>query len=240
VVVVAPSSERSGSGAGIGPIHMGDALEYETLSFDGLDVPAYAMDAMPALCVLTARLGGFGPPPDVVVSGINPGPNTGRAVLHSGTVGAALTAANVGLRGLAVSIGVGEPMLWETAGTLAVAALDWLLESRPRTILNLNVPNLPLADLAGVRLARLAPFGTVRAALVESAPGSSKVQIQLQETEEQLDPDTDTALVNAGFAAITSLVGPRAAGDEPDVAERLEEALASLVGPRTPPGGGVP
>lgn len=239
VVVVAPSTERSGSGAAIGPVHMGDALEYETLVLEGIDVPVYAMDAPPALCVLTARLGGFGPSPDVVVSGINPGPNTGRAVLHSGTVGAALTAANVGLRGLAVSMGIGEPMVWESAGTLAVAALDWLLGARPRTILNLNVPNLPLADVLGVRLARLAPFGTVRAALADTEPGSSKVQIQLQETDEELDPDTDTALVNAGYAAVTSLVGPRAAGDEPDVAERLGAALAVLTGPRTPPGRGV-
>ena len=56
--------------------------------------------------MLAARLGGFGDPPELVVSGINPGRNTGRAVLHSGTVGAALTAANFGVSGLAVSIDV--------------------------------------------------------------------------------------------------------------------------------------
>jgi 5'-nucleotidase len=232
VTVVAPRDERSGSGAGIGPVHLTDAMEYETLVFEGLaDVPVYFLDAPPALCVLTARLGAFGPSPELVVAGINPGPNTGRAVLHSGTVGAAFTAANVGLSGLAVSMATGEPMHWSTAGALAVSAVEWLLDARPRTILNLNVPNLPLDDVLGVRLARLAAFGTVRAALAHPEPGSTKVQIQLQETDEVLDPDTDTALVNAGYAAITSLVGPHAAGDEPDVAEHL----ARMVGGGGPP-----
>ena len=83
-------------------------------------VPAYALDGAPGLCVLAARLGGFGDPPDVVMSGINPGCNTGRAVLHSGTVGAALTAANFGVRGLAVSIDVVSTRIQEQ-GAVRVA-----------------------------------------------------------------------------------------------------------------------
>jgi uncharacterized protein YndB with AHSA1/START domain len=66
---------------------------------------AYGVDGPPGLSVLAARQGGFGDPPELVVSGINPGHNTGRAVLHSGTVGAALAAANFGVSGLAVSTG---------------------------------------------------------------------------------------------------------------------------------------
>ena len=57
----------------------------------------------PALCVMFARMGAFGPPFDLVVSGINPGANVGRSVYHSGTVGAALTARSGGISGVAVS-----------------------------------------------------------------------------------------------------------------------------------------
>ena len=116
VIVVAPDREMSGSSAAIGQVHVEEGIDAERVVLPGLDgVPAYAVAGPPGLCVLSARLGGFGDPPDLVVSGINPGANTGRAVLHSGTVGAALTAANFGCRGLAVSIDVSTLHLHEQA-----------------------------------------------------------------------------------------------------------------------------
>jgi len=206
--------------------------------------------------VLAARLGGFGDPPDIVVSGINPGCNTGRAVLHSGTVGAALTAANFGGRGLAVSIDVlstriqeqgtstvvevanGEeasvdvveaddaggaaekesaaapagprasgPRHWATAGEAAAAALDWLIGSPKGTVLNLNVPDRPGHLLAGARAATLAPFGTVRSTVVESAEDGGRLQMELRPTRADLPPDCDTALVAAGFVAVSAITG---------------------------------
>jgi 5'-nucleotidase len=116
VIVVAPDREMSGSSAAIGQVHVEEGIDAERVALPGLDgVPAYAVAGPPGLCVLSARLGGFGDAPDLVVSGINPGANTGRAVLHSGTVGAALTAANFGCRGLAVSIDVSTLHLHEQA-----------------------------------------------------------------------------------------------------------------------------
>jgi 5'-nucleotidase len=116
VIVVAPDREMSGSAAAIGQVHVEKGIDAERVELPRLDgVPAFAVAGPPGLCVLTARLGGFGDPPDLVVSGINPGCNTGRAVLHSGTVGAALTAANFGCRGLAVSIDVSTLHLHEQA-----------------------------------------------------------------------------------------------------------------------------
>jgi 5'-nucleotidase len=173
---------------------------------------------------MAARLGGLGPVPDLVVSGINPGPNTGRSVLHSGTVGAALTGANFGVSGLAVSIGVGEPYEWSTAAALAMGALGWLLDQPAKTVVNLNVPNLPLSEVKGVRLASLAPFGTVRAALVE-AQGGGGLQMELAEHDQELPVGSDTALVRAGYAAVTLLQGITAA-PRTDVADAIE--LASL------------
>jgi len=275
VVVVAPDGEMSGSGAAIGHIHADASIDALPVELPGLDgVPAYAVAGPPGLCVLAARLGGFGDPPDMVVSGINPGCNTGRAVLHSGTVGAALTAANFGVRGLAVSIDVvsgllheqgprqvtpvaegeqavvevveapdqgpnghapdgrapdghapdgdggpapkrGAPAHWDTAAEVAAAAVDWLLAAPKGTVLNLNVPDLPWDRLAGARPATLAPFGSVRSTVIESAEDGGKLQMDLRPTATaDLPPDCDTALVAAGFVAVSAITGVRI---DPDV-----------------------
>lgn len=237
VVVAAPLDDRSGSGAALGRLHVDDTIVLEERRIDGLDgIPCFGVQGPPALCVMAARLGGLGPVPDLVVSGINPGPNTGRSVLHSGTVGAALTGANFGVSALAVSMGVGETYRWETAAALASAALAWLLEQPAKTVVNLNVPNLALEEVQGVRSARLAPFGTVRAALVE-AQGGTGLQMELRAHDEQLPPDSDTALVNAGYAAVTLLHGITAAPPA-DVADAIE--WACLVPPNDGSVGGRP
>ncbi|MBV8297056.1 MAG: 5'/3'-nucleotidase SurE [Acidimicrobiia bacterium] len=227
VVVAAPATDHSGASSAIGPMGGPDGVEVTAVELDGLglsDVPAFAVDAPPALIVIIGRLGAFGDPPDVVVSGINPGPNTGRSTLHSGTVGAALTAANMGLSGLAVSIGAGPLIHYETAAAIAAGAVGWVAASPPKTVLNVNVPNVPLAEVRGVRPARLAPFGTVRTTLGETVDG--RLQVELRETEEALDPDTDTALVVAGYVAVTPLLGIRAAVDvELEAAAAVEGAL---------------
>jgi 5'-nucleotidase len=228
VVVAAPHQDMTGFGAAIGSFHLDGSVDVKAVEIEGLDgVPCFSVTGPPALAVMAARLGGFGDPPDLVVSGINPGANTGRATLHSGTVGAVLTGANFGVSGLAVSIGMGDDIHWETAGSLAVAALEWLVDAPVKTVLNLNVPNVPLADVRGVRWARLAAFGTARAHLVESPTGA--LQLELREHGEKLPDDSDTALVRDGYAAITSIVGIRAAEPTP-VADHIDAWLRRSTG----------
>jgi 5'/3'-nucleotidase len=229
VVVAAPLSDRSGSGTAIAPADVADGVPTRRLESDGLEgVPVFGLDAPPALIVLSSRLGGFGDPPELVASGINAGPNTGRSILHSGTVGAVLTAASSGLLGLAVSASVGDPMWWGTAAGLAVAAVEWLAEAPRRTALNLNVPNLAPEEVGGVRWARLAPFGTVQAAVSGAEEG--RLQIEFGATRADLDDDTDTALVRAGYATVTSILGVRA-DEDPGVAPHLERRLPELRAP---------
>ena len=88
VLVVAPKDERSGAGTALGRVVGGDVVSWHRTDADGVEV--FALDAPPAMCVLAAMEGIAGARPDLVVSGINHGPNLGFAVLHSGTVGAAL------------------------------------------------------------------------------------------------------------------------------------------------------
>jgi len=206
VVVAAPASDASGSGAALGVFHADSHIDVKRMDIPDCDAPAWAVAGPPGLCVLAARLGAFGDPPEVVVSGINAGLNTGRAILHSGTVGAALTAQNFGAKGLAVSVEAVTPWRFDTAATVALEVLDQLIEAPPRSVLNLNVPALSRSELMGLRWARLAAFGAVRAAIGE-VEADGCLQIELRATDETLPDDTDTALCEAGFAALTSIVG---------------------------------
>src|SRR5664280_2810596 len=138
LVLVAPLTDHSGAGAAVGPVHERESIPFEAVEIPGLDrLPTYGIDGPPALAVILACIEGFGPRPDLVVSGINHGINAGRSVLHSGTVGATLTAAQFGLRGLAVSIGWGtDPVPWETPVWLATELVPVLATLPPSSVLS--------------------------------------------------------------------------------------------------------
>ena len=144
IIVVAPSSNYSGASAAVGSVQDRTTITYQRAFVEGAEgVEAYGLDASPALSVIAGALGAVGPKPDLVLSGINHGVNVGRSVLHSGTVGAALTASQLGISALAVSLRVGDgPDPWESAADLAVALIPLLAGAPPRTVLNLNVPHL--------------------------------------------------------------------------------------------------
>ena len=203
VVVVAPSFDASGTGASLGHISRDRPIGYKEVQIEGLAGKAFALDGPPALCTITSHLEAFGPRPDIVVSGPNLGLNTGRSVLHSGTVGAALAAQNFGMRGLAVSLAVSEEWHFDTACQYAIELLKALANGPERCAPNLNVPALPYAQTKGLRWGGLAEFGSVRSQIVDQAEG--QLFFDLVETEYDPPADSDLGLVNAGFAAVTSL-----------------------------------
>jgi 5'-nucleotidase len=226
VFVVAPASDLSGAGASIGPLHRSEPIPVAEHHWDELpDVPVLALERPPATAVYLACLGAFGARPEVVASGINPGANTGHLILHSGTVGAALTAAGLGVPALAVSTKWSEEGAyeWNTAAELAVPALDWVVagDERPR-VLNLNVPNLPLAEVRGVREAELAPYGEFWVASSDIRSGDLRIEFQGPAIEP--DGDTDAALVVDGYATVTPLLGIVAAPLK-GASEMVENAL---------------
>jgi 5'-nucleotidase len=208
IQVVAPVADLSGAGASIGPLHRSERIPVSEREWPELPgVPVLAIERPPATAVYLACLGAFGERPDVVASGINPGANTGHLVLHSGTVGAALTAAGLGISALAVSMRWDEHAHyhWETASTLAVPALDWVLEQSGPTVLNLNVPNRPISELRGVRDAALAPYGEFWVASSDLRDGD--LRIEFRGKTETPDPGTDEALLLEGYATVTPLLG---------------------------------
>ena len=89
LTIAAPDGERSGSGAALTGLAEGGRLLVEKRKLDGLEeVPTFAVQASPAMIAFAGSHAAFGERPDIVLAGINRGPNIGRAILHSGTVGA--------------------------------------------------------------------------------------------------------------------------------------------------------
>ncbi|WP_250002565.1 5'/3'-nucleotidase SurE [Actinoplanes sp. M2I2] len=222
VVVAAPQDEASGMSAALTAVVSDGQIVISAYDLPG--IKAYGVAASPAYIVVLASLGVFGPPPDIVLSGINRGANAGRAVLHSGTVGAALTAANYGMRALAVSLDVLNPdasvssasggnaivvpsddaLHWSTAASLAATLMETVASAPAGTVLNLNVPDRESAP--ELREAKLAAFGQAGIAVAEAGEGF--VRTTIERSGEHLRPGTDLALLAEGFATVTALRPP--------------------------------
>ncbi|MFE2756499.1 5'/3'-nucleotidase SurE [Actinosynnema sp. NPDC059335] len=214
-VVAAPARESSGTSAGLTAAEDDRRVQVARRELPGLpDVPAYAVAAHPGFIALVASQGAFGDPPDVVLSGVNRGANVGRAVLHSGTVGAALTAAINGARAMAVSLDVGldldVPHHWDTAVAVAAGLFDRLAALPVGSVLNVNVPNRP--EAGAPRRAGLAEFGAVRTRIKDSDDGS--ITLAAVVVEDELAPGTDAALLAEGRATVTPL---RSVAEDPDL-----------------------
>lgn len=204
VVVAAPDENVSGASASLTAVRADGRVVVEVHRLPGLeDVQAFAVGATPAYITLLALRGGFGPAPEIVLSGINDGQNAGQAILHSGTVGAAFTAAAYGRRGLAVSLQPGTPMRWATASRLAQRLLPPLVAAPPRTVVNLNVPAVEERALKGLRRASLSSFGAVQTNIAES--GQGYLAVEVAEIEDRHEPGTDAALLADGWATLTCL-----------------------------------
>ena len=149
-----------------------------------------------------------------MLSGVNRGPNVGNAVLHSGTVGAALAATSLGIRSVAVSIDAADPVHWDTAEHVASHAVTWFTGVDPgRRTLNVNVPDVPPGELRGLRQAPLATFGVVHARVVPADPVVSgrrgdDVVLRYEGTERHTEPASDAGLLDAGWATATLLISP--------------------------------
>jgi 5'-nucleotidase len=234
VLVAAPITEASGSSAAISAVEQDGRIVVQHREIPGAKgVPTYAVAASPAFIVLLALRGAFGEAPGFVLSGINRGANAGAAVVHSGTVGATLTASHAGLHGLAVSLDVLTPSAasaasggsaiadldkqddekrhWEAAADLAVKLLPVAMHTPAGTVLNLNVPDLHVDGIRGLIRARLAHFGQVQMSIAEAGDGF--VRTEVQASDEDLEDGTDLAALAAGFAVVTPIRAPGEAGE---------------------------
>jgi 5'-nucleotidase len=121
--------------------------------------PAFCTDGAPSDCVALATLGFVKHRIDAIVAGINHGPNLGEDITYSGTVAAAMEGSLANIPSIAVSLdvyGAGEAH-YETAAAFAAELLSRVLADglEPDVLLNVNVPNLAMAEIAGVSITKL-------------------------------------------------------------------------------------
>jgi 5'/3'-nucleotidase len=243
IVVVAPDGEYSGTGAALGALHV---IHPEVRRANIPGIPeAWTITGPPGLCAMLARLGVFGRI-DLIVAGINPGANVGRAVYHSGTVGAALTARNGGMSGVAVSQAVAgygvegqgwDEMIadqqWDSAAQVGSAVAGVVLGSdlRDPVVVNVNVPNLPLGRIRGWRYAAigLLPPRAIAKGRLEPVAGRDGVFAVRMEWGEEiaLPPDTDGGAIERDEVTI-SYLSRIVAEPRPDVAG-VDAALEGLL-----------
>jgi len=149
LTVMAPERQQSATGHAI-TLHKPLRMTPTTLR-DGS--AAFMSNGTPSDCATLGILEAMGGDVDLVVSGINHGPNLGWDVHYSGTVSAAIEAAIIGKPALAVSVATWDQAVhWEPIARFAAGVARWLAAHPlpPYTILNVNAPNLPQSDLQGV------------------------------------------------------------------------------------------
>ena len=200
VTVAAPDRDRSGAS---NSLTLRNPLRAEARE-NGFIV----VEGTPTDCVHLALTGLLDEDPDLVVSGINAGGNLGDDVLYSGTVAAALEGRHLGLPAIAVSLAGRDPHCYETAAAVAERLVGALGHgSIPAgTVLNVNVPDLPLERIEGVRVTRLGHRHRSRPAVADrDATGERIYWFGEAGSARDNAPDTDFHAVDEGFVSVTPI-----------------------------------
>ena len=154
IMISAPDRERSAVSRAM---TLMEPLRAKKVQLQGLqEIPTYSVSGMPVDCVRLA-LGNLFPAPDMVISGINHGPNLGTDTLYSGTVAAAHEAALLGYQAIAISGLSHKAEHQETAARIAAMAVSYVSQHPLSfgTVLNVNVPAVPFEALKGVKVTPL-------------------------------------------------------------------------------------
>ena len=200
VVVVAPDRNRSGASNSLtleNPVR----LRY-------LDNGFISVEGTPTDCIHLALTGVLDTAPDMVVSGVNAGANLGDDVFYSGTVAAAMEGRFLGLPAIAVSLVGAESEHYATAAAIAKnLAIRLYADPMPaKTILNVNVPDLPLHELRGYTVTRLGTRHMAQPTLPSKDPrGNTIYWIGQTGPEQDAGPGTDFYAVNNKEVSITPL-----------------------------------
>jgi 5'-nucleotidase len=207
LVVVAPESEQSAVGHAITVRDPVRAHEVEFSTSDG-PVPAWAVSGTPTDSIKLACHELLDERPDLVVSGINHGPNTAVNVLYSGTVSAATEASILGLDAVAISLCDWSAEDFSVAQQWARRIVRLVLRTGlpPGVLLNVNVPALPAADIQGAAVTRQARSRWEEGFDARTDP-ADRQYYWLAGTFVDLDDGngTDTTAVDRGYVSITPI-----------------------------------
>ncbi len=200
VKVVAPDRNRSGASNSL--------TLTRPLRVRELDNGHYSVEGTPTDCVHLTLTGFLDFMADIVVSGINNGANLGDDILYSGTVAAAIEGRYLGLPAIAFSM-VGDNI--RNYDTAAVIAQQLVLKMRTtllpsQTILNVNVPDLPLNEIKGIEVTRLGTRHSAEPMIKQHDPRGQPVYwVGSPGGEADAGPGTDFYAVNRGYVSVTPL-----------------------------------
>jgi 5'-nucleotidase len=204
VTVVAPDGERSAIGTAVSlfkPLH----VRKFTAPVKG--VAAYTTDGTPSDCVILGH-GKLVDGLDMVISGINPGPNYGEDVFISGTVGAAMQGYTRGLPALSISSSAFQisKASIDTGARVATEIVRRIAgEDFPRIFLNMNVPDLPLEKIQRIELTRLARSSHINTVTEETLNSTKEYRLVRERIAGSDTEGTDIHAVVQGNISITPL-----------------------------------
>lgn len=198
--IVAPDRNRSGASNSLTLSHPLHPVKHAP------DV--YALEGNPTDCVLIGLNGLLDESIDMVVSGINDGPNLGDDTLYSGTVAAAMEGRHLGRPAIAVSMASHKPAHFATAARVTAELISQMnsVPLPPDTILNVNVPDVAYEALEGIRATRLGKRHPPEGAIREVNPRGENIYWIGGAGEIADDgPGTDFGAIHDGFVSVTPL-----------------------------------
>ncbi len=166
------------------------------------------VDGTPTDCVHLAITGLLEHEPDMVIAGINHGANLGDDVLYSGTVAAATEGRFLGLPAMAISLASSDPQHFATAAHVAVTLMQTIVKNPlPKdTLLNVNVPDIPLAQLKGYQATRLGQRHKSEPVIKAQDPrGRTLYWVGPPGSEQDAGVGTDFYAIKTGYVSITPL-----------------------------------
>ena len=200
VVVVAPEQNRSGASNSLTldrPLHLKKAA-------NGF----YFVNGTPTDCVHLAVTGMLDDLPDIIVSGINHGANMGDDTIYSGTVAAATEGYLLGIPSIAISLTSFESNNFVSAGLVARQLVERFIRDpiREPVLLNVNVPDIPNADLKGMEVTRLGRRHKAEPVIKMMSPRKETVYwIGAAGAAADAGPGTDFNAIERGVVSITPL-----------------------------------
>jgi len=206
ITVVAPNSPQSGMGHAIS---VGKPLRINEESLTDDHLVGYAVSGTPADCVKVATGVIMDQQPDLIISGINHGYNSSVSAIYSGTLSAAREGALQGIASIGFSLGNYQheaDMTTAQAVARAVIAQALAQPLQPGQLLNVNVPDVPLNELKGIRVVRQAMGRWVEEFDERTDPHGRKYywltgNFALQDEGD----DTDIHALRAGYASVTPM-----------------------------------
>jgi 5'-nucleotidase len=201
VTIVAPDQNRSGASNSLtldSPVRIRETGKR-----------TYSVSGTPTDCVHIALTGLLEKDPDMVLSGINSGANLGDDVIYSGTVAAAMEGRFLGLPAIAVSLVFNDrPEHYATAAEGVALLVERLIKDPlpADTILNVNVPDLPLREIKGFEVTRLGYRHRAEPAVKTTDPrGRPMYWIGPAGPGQDAGPGTDFDAIRRGYISITPI-----------------------------------